>query len=205
MGINAGDVISIRHYSGINPFKSVVLSTNDDILVIKLTKEFAAMNFLEGDPVTFGFEAEDRVHIVGCDVARINARENVAELRIDKIESGAERREHERFPVSLYADIKDPVSRKKFLVAVKDISYYGMLIYSKEQFPTGQNVEIDIYMDKTMMFLKGNILRKIQGQHYMQYGLKVMYDDLGSMNYMKDFLRRLKETQEEFVRRLKNA
>lgn len=201
--IKNGDIISVRHYSGVNPFKSIVVDSDGDTLKIKLTKDFAIMNFLEGDPVVIGVESQGDVKIFGCKIVEINIRDEIIEVNIDKIDSEAEQRRHERFPVSLYADVRIKMDRKKHLAAIKDISYYGMLIFSKSEFSLGDEIELDIYMEKNMIFLKCEVLRKIPGDLYNKYGLRIIYQDVNSMNFIKEYLRRLKEAQEDSIRKMK--
>lgn len=201
--IKPGVIVFVRHYSGLNPFKSIVLDIHDDTIKIRLTKDFAILNFLEGDPVVFGIETEGQVHIIGCNITKIDSKDETVEVAVDKVDSGADQRRYERFPVSLYADARTKLSKKKHLVVIKDISYYGMFIYCKSDFFTGDQIEIDIYMEKKMMFLKGEVVRKIESTHYNKYGLRIIYEDVNAMNYMKEYLRRLKEAQEDSVRNMK--
>lgn len=204
-GIKEGDIISVRHYSGLSPFKSIVMSISEDVVTVKLTKDFAVMNFLEGDPVVLCYEINDEVNVYGCNIEKIHIREDIVELSIDKVDLNAvNQRYHERFPVSLYADICAKDSRKKQLATIKDLSYYGMLIYSKADVQLNEQLEVDIYMEKTIIFLKGNVVRKVQKENFIEYGLGIVYEDGHSLNFMKDYIKRLKEDQEELIRRLKN-
>ncbi len=198
-----GDIVSVRHYSGVSPFRSIVVDSDEDSMKIKLTKDFAIMNFLEGDPVVVGVESKGNVKIFGCKIVEINLKDGIIEVNVDKIESEAEQRRHERFPVSLYADVRVKTNRKKHLAAIKDISFYGMLIFSKSDFSVGDEIELDIYMEKNMLFLKCEILRKVPGEVYNNYGLRIVYEDVNSMNFVKEYLRRLKEAQEEAIRKIK--
>lgn len=204
MNFNSGSIISIRHYSGLSPFKSVVTALNDDVLTVKLTKEFALLNFLEGDPVVFGYEADGQVFVFGSVICGINVKEGILKLKVDKVDSEADRRQTERFPVSLYSDIREKDSKKKHLATIKDISSQGMLIYSKADIPNKQHLEIDIYMDKSMVFLKAAIVRKVERVNYYEYGLVIIYDDANTLNLMTEYLKRLKQEQEEAIRRLRN-
>ncbi|MFZ5990100.1 MAG: PilZ domain-containing protein [Bacillota bacterium] len=202
--VKPGDIISIRHYSGINPFNSIVVDIDGDAIRVKLTKDFAIMNFLEGDPVVFGIETNGQIHMIGCNITKIDSKEEVVEVVIDKVDTGSDQRRHERFPVSLYADIRTKFSKKKHLAAIKDISYYGMLVYSKSDFTLGEQIEIDIYMEKKMVFLKGDIVRKTESPHYTQYGLRIVYEDINTMNFMKEYLKRLKESHEDSVKKIRD-
>lgn len=202
--LKPGDAISISHYSGISPFKSIILGLDSETIDLRLTKDFAVMNFLEGDPVVLGFEDEKDVYIFGCNVQTIKSREAVVVLKVDKIDKGAEKREYERYPVSLYADLRLRDNRKKHIATIKDISYYGMLVYSKADLPVNEQLEVDIYMDKKMVFLRANIVRKVQKAHYMEYGLGIMYEDSNSLNFMKDYIKRLMLEQEQAIRKMRH-
>lgn len=206
-----GDVVSVRHYSGVNPFKCLVIDETEDSLKMKLTKELAIVNFLEGDPAVIGVEKENdefiknNVQIIGCTIKNIYKKDGIVEVCVDKIESEASQRKHERFPVSIYADVRIKRDRKKYLVVIKDISYYGMLVFSKSEFSVGDELDLDIYMEKNMVFLKCEVLRKVVEPVYNRYGLRVIYEDVNSMNFMKEYLRRLKEAQEDSVRNMKES
>lgn len=203
--IKVNDVVSVKHYSGINPFKSIVVGIDGDVVRVKLTKDFTLLNFLEGDPLVFGVESDGEVYMFGSNIVIIDCKEGIVEAVIDKIESGAEQRMYERFPVSLYSDVRTKLSKKKHLAIVKDISFYGMLIYCKSDFAVNEQIDVDIYMEKTMVFIKGEIMRKKQGTNYIEYGLRILYEDTNSMNFIKDYLKRLKEAQEESVRKIKDS
>ncbi len=199
--LKPGVPILVRHYSGLKPIKSVVLDVGIENMSIKLTKEFEISNFLEGDPVVFGYQADEEVYILGSDILNVNAKTGQMLVKVDTVDPEAERREFERFPVSLYADIRKKKSDKKHLATIKDISYYGMMMYSKLNLEVNQRLDIDIYMDKTMLFLMGDVVRKVETSHHFQYGLKLVYPDLRTMNYMKDYIKRLALDQEYYIRK----
>lgn len=192
-------VAALRHYSGLNNFKTLVLGAFEDIVIVKLTKDFAVLNFFEGDPVVLGYEQDGQVYILGCTIHKIRPKDNSVELKIDKVDSSADQRQYERYPVSLYGDIRARYGSKKYLVTIKDISYYGMLVYSKTELQINDLVEVDIYMDKNIVFLKGNIVRKMQTPHHFEYGLTIVYDDKNSINLMKEYIKRLRKEQEDAV------
>lgn len=202
--IKNGDIVSVHHYSGLNPFKSIVIDKSEYSLKIKLTKDFAIMNFLEGDPVVIDMELQDEVEIFGCKISTICVEDATIEVIVDKIDTEAEQRKHERFPVSLYADVRVKMGRKKHLATIKDISYYGMLIFSKSDFFVGDEIDLDIYMEKRIIFLKCEILRKVSNSVYNKYGLRIIYEDVNSMNFVRDYLKRLKEAQKESVRKMRD-
>lgn len=200
-GFKTGDVVFICHYSGLNPFKCIVVEADNDVIVGKLVKEFAAMSFIKGDPAVIGFEKDSEMVIMGCIITGIEIRQNIAEIKIDSLEPGAEQRQWERFPVSLYADVRLDGSRKKELVTIKDISCYGMLIFSEADLPKNVKLDIDIYMEKKIFFLKTNIARKVKNEYYYEYGVGIVYEDSSSLNIMRDYVQRLKKEQEDLIRK----
>lgn len=206
--LNPGNVVSVRHYSGVNPFKSVVVDVTGDYLKLKLTKELSIVNFLEGDPAVIGIEQENddpakiNIQVIGCTITNIFKKEGIIEVYLDQLEEEANQRRHERFPVSIYADVRIKMDRKKHLAIIKDISYYGMLILSKSEFSVGDELDFDIYMENSMAFLKCEVIRKVADPVYNKYGLRVIYEDINSMNFVKEYLRRLKEAQENSMRNI---
>ncbi|MDP4092514.1 MAG: PilZ domain-containing protein [Bacillota bacterium] len=205
MGLKAGDVISVRHYSGLSPFKSIVITADNGCVKVKLTKEFALLNFLIGDPVVFGYESNDLVYIFGCNVVDISIREGIVTLKVDNIDAESNKRKYERFPVSLYADMKLRSSNKKHLATIKDMSCYGMLIYSKADIEVSELLDLAVYMDKSIAFFNTNVIRKSESANYFEYGLGIIHSDSNSLNTMKDYLKVLKNEQEEAVRKLINS
>lgn len=46
-------------------------------------------------------------------------------------------------------------------------------------------------------------MRKVSSSVYNKYGLRIMYEDVNSMNFMKEYLKRLKEDQEDSIKKQK--
>ncbi len=204
MYLQKDDIIAVRHYSGLSPFKSIIMEVDESTVTVKLTKEFALMNFLVGDPVVFGYESGEDIYIYGSIIEEIDVSKNIVKLKIDKVDIEANRRKAERYPVSLYADIKLRESGKKYLATIKDISYYGMLVYTKAELEIGELLDVAIYMEKSMVFFNTNIIRKNIGPSFYEYGLGIIYTDTNSLNLMKEYLKRLQAEHEDAIRKLKN-
>lgn len=205
MNIKIGDVVTIQHYSGLNPFRSIVLETGDGMIKLRLVKEFAIIRFFEGDPLVVGYEKDSRLYIMGCVVENIDPVKNSIEVRVDKVESDAQKRAYERYPVSLYADVRIYGENKKHLATVKDISCYGMQIYSKTEFPDNSELSMDIYLEKNVISIKANIVRKITRSCYFEYGIKIIYDNSAAFGHMNDYITVLKADQEESIVRMRNV
>lgn len=77
MFIKPGDIVSLSHYSKPFQIKSIVLDVtreiSDDVLSIKVTKQFAEANLLEGDPAVLGLERSGQVYLTNCYVNAVIA------------------------------------------------------------------------------------------------------------------------------------
>ncbi|MCX7748776.1 MAG: PilZ domain-containing protein [Clostridia bacterium] len=204
MAINTGEIVSITHYSDSSPFKSIVIQANKDFLWVKITKNFAILNFLEGDPIVLGFEEESQIRICSCTISSINAKQSTIELKLDSIKFDINKRSYERFPVSFYADVKGENTSTRYTATVKNMSYGGLMICSKGEFSVDQSLEIDIYIDKKVMFSKTDVIWKAQNGNNFEYGLKITMMDPSNQQQIKKSLEILKKEQEEFLRELKN-
>lgn len=196
MNLKTNKIVHVLHFSGITPYNSELLEAFDDALTLRLNKQLAILNFTKGDPAVVVIKEDDRSINIGCNVLEVNAREEVLKLKIDDEESGAEQRRHERFAVSLYADVRLESKDKKYIAIVKDISFFGMKIFLKEDFDVGKCLIMDLYMKKKIIFIKCCIIRKSSGDTYNEYGLRIEYDNYDTLNYMKAYLKNLKEDQE---------
>lgn len=197
--IKSGDDITVRHYSSIKSFQSTVVEIQQDKIEIQLAKDFILMGFLIGDPIVLGIEKDQKMHVIGCDINKIKSKEKRLELIVDKTEEEASQRRYQRVPVSLYSDLRSKFENKKCLGLIKDISHYGMLIYSKADFKVAEKIEIDIYMDKRMIFLKAEIMRKISKESYIQYGMRIIYEDVKAMHSMQEYLKEQEQKQIELL------
>ncbi|WP_243467630.1 PilZ domain-containing protein [Acetivibrio straminisolvens] len=214
--MKVGEIASIRHYSGKTWFKSVVLQVEKDLLVVKLVREFAVLNFLENDPVVLGYEENDEVYIASCIVAGIDPDCSYIKLKIEAVRSLKEQREYERFPVSFYAKIRCDDSDKINVATIKNMSFDGLMINTNADFPLKKNIEVIIYptfqevkidndVDKTVISLRSDIVRKEAFAKYFEYGLKITNIDAQNQNLIRLYLQSIKGMQTEFLKDLKNS
>jgi hypothetical protein len=204
MKITAGDLVSIRHYSGTKLFKSLVTESNNDILKVKLIENITLLNCLTGDPIVLGSELDNDVYISSCTILDLEKDQNSILLKIDNYEATANKRLFVRFPVSIYAEARIGESQKKHLAIVKNISYSGMMIYSKTDFPLYQELKFDIHAGVTI-HLKATIIRKVKDTYNYEYGLKIVYTDVHTPNLLKKYLLLLKKEQEDFIKKFKET
>ena len=213
--MKAGEIVSIRHYSAKAWFKSVVLLVDNKFIIVKLTKDFAVLNFLKGDPVVLGFEDNGEIHVAGCSVSSLDPDGSYVKLAVESCKSIKEQRDFERFPVSFYTQIRScDDSDKVYIGTVKNMSCEGMLMISSADlerkkpleitiYPTFQEVKIDDALDKTIIYLRTEIARKIPIGNRYEYALKITNIDAHSQNMLRLYLQNLKSMQIEFLKDLK--
>ncbi|TYQ16076.1 UNVERIFIED_CONTAM: PilZ domain-containing protein [Acetivibrio alkalicellulosi] len=204
MELKVGDLVSIRHFSGTKLFKSLVLELNSDTILVKLIEDITLLNCSIGDPIVLGYELEDEVYISSCTLLQLDKAQNALKIKIDSVESTTNKRLFVRFPVSIYAEAKIGESQKKHLAIVKNISFNGMMIHSKNDFPLYQELKFDIHAGVTIN-IKAIIIRKAKDTHNFEYGLKIIYTDIHTPNLLKKYLILLKKEQEEFIKKFKDT
>ena len=204
MAISVGDVVSVRHYSGARLYKSVVTDKHDDVVTIRLSDDVSSLNFSESDPIVIGYESEKEVHIASCSLFKVDADINCITLRIDNSEVLANKRLSERFPVSFLANMHIGQSNTTHEGFVRNISFSGMLISSKADFPIYQKLKITVHVGKKLD-LQAIVVRKAKDLSNYQYGLKIVYTDINTPNLLKKYLILLKKEQEEFLKKFKNS
>ncbi len=203
VSIKTGEIVSIRHYSGVNSFKSAILGYHEDKVTVKLTRDFSIINFFVGDPVVISLYVKEEVISIGCTISQFQNDKGIVELIIDSVERHPERRQYERYPVSIYADVKKELSRKKYLAIIKDINIYGLCFYSKEEFEVDNQLEISMYVEMNILFLNVVIVRKVKRENYFEYGAKIVYKDASTMNVMEEYLKKVQKIYENDIKKFK--
>jgi hypothetical protein len=201
--LKIGEPILIKHYLYIHPLRSVILDFNENIVSIHLLKEFVNLNFLVDDPVVITYENDKIVSILGGVVETIYATDRKLNIVVDNVTVEAQKRSYERFPISLYADVTQKDKRGRDTVVLKDISEFGLQIFSKADYPLKTELNIDIYMEKKVIFLRTTVVRKEARTNYIEYGLIINFDTPATMSYVKDYIDSLKKEQEKAINLIK--
>ncbi|MFZ5986741.1 MAG: PilZ domain-containing protein, partial [Bacillota bacterium] len=170
---------------------------SDDIVSIKVTKEFAEANFLEGDPAVLGIERNNEIYLTNCYVVTVVAHKGIIKLGINNEEFIVNKRAHERYPVSLYADIKKKDADCEFVSIVKNISFNGIMVCTKKDLFEGELLDARIYFEGSNLSLGAKIMWKIQRSTDYEYGMKITYMDYVSQTVLNRYIEKLKEEQEE--------
>lgn len=204
MEIKAGDIVSVRHFSGTKLFKSLVLESQNEVVQVRLLEDITLLNCSQGDPLVLGSESENEIYVSSCTIMNMNKEQNTIEMKIDSYETTTNKRLFVRFPVSLYAEARIGESQKKHLTIVKNISYSGMMIFSKTDFPLYQELKFEIRAGSGIIInLKATVIRKVKDTYNYEYGLKIVYTDVHTPTLLKKFLVLLKKEQEESIKKFK--
>ncbi|AUG57028.1 PilZ domain-containing protein [Acetivibrio saccincola] len=202
MELKTGALVSIRHFSGTKLFKSLVTESSGDTVCVKLVEDIALLNCSIGDPIVLGHEQKDEIYISSCTLLGMDKSKNTLKVKIDSFEKTTNKRLFVRFPVSIYAEATIGQSKTKNLAMVKNISFNGMMVHSKHEFPLYQELNFDLHVGITIK-LKAVVIRKTKDTHNYEYGLKIIYTDVHTPNLLKKYLLLLKKEQEEFLKKFK--
>lgn len=202
MKLKPGDIVSLAHYSKSTPFQSLVLDVLENEVWLNLPKKFPAYDLFEDDPAVLGFQTGLDIYAAECSIRSINAKDGNVVLKIENTEHIKEKRIYERFPVSLYADMRAKNGTKK-AAYVRNISLNGLSIVSKSELSEGDEVVCDTYIDNRVLELPGTVMWKAKSSKNFQYGIKTMFQDYNTRNSLKLYLNILKDEQEKAVMHLK--
>lgn len=205
MNFKTGEVVYISHYSRNQASETVILEAPENYLKIKLTKDFAAFDMLKGDPVIIGYGYDGEACICECFIIEVNPGGSNITLEIKDCIPLSDKRLSENYPVSIYSDIKIKDSKKRYAAIVKNMNLTGMNVYLKQEMGEGEEIEIDVYLDKRVVSLRAAIIWKAPACGYTEYGLKIIYSDFNDKNHMKLYLQLLKEDQCKAISNLRNG
>ncbi len=190
--LEVGSVITIRHYSMTSVFKSIILDVSTYSIEVKLPKECMNAVFLPGDPLVVAYETGNSAEIKGGRIIDFNRQNELLAFSEDTYDEGMRMRSYNRFPVSLYADyrvIEGYVNNKNFAL-VKDISEYGLMVYSNNNHFKGTKMNMDIYLTRDVLTLTAEIARKVEHDGYYEYGLKIKHEGPYVFNHIKNFVKK---------------
>ncbi|WP_010248451.1 PilZ domain-containing protein [Acetivibrio cellulolyticus] len=203
MELKPGDIVSVAHYSEDTSFQSIVLDVVENEVLLNLPKKFSIYNLFENDPVVLGFRAGLEIYAAECSIRIINVKDSSIALKVDNIEFVKEKRIFERFPVSLYADIRTHEDGNRKIACISNISLDGLAMVSRNEFFEEDTIDFDIYIDKRILRLSGSVIWKEKISGNFQYGIKIIYQDFNTKNSLKLYMNILKNEQEKAIMLLK--
>ena len=175
----------LRHYSKLKPINCTVLSGDvKKLFTVRFGEnESREADFLKGDPVLIGLLSQhENLDINGGSVVAAMPKENSYIICSNEVEPFIrEKREFDRYPTSLLADIKIVGSSKREAACIKDISYAGMCIYSTGDFEIDSTIDINLYFSSNVITFEAVVLRKTKYFGRNEYGLQILHRDKNAM------------------------
>ncbi|MEN8908075.1 MAG: PilZ domain-containing protein [Clostridiales bacterium] len=205
MKLKMGDIVSIKHYSGFEFFNSIILDSDNEIIVIKTTESFSNLNIFVDDPIVLGFSYKRDVYICECIIQKINVAKSLSEIKIISEKKVTDSRLHERFPVSLFAEINDSDSGKYNTILIRNISASGLMVVSKDNFNIDSIIDLSIFIENNIIKVMGLIVRKSKRSYSYEYGVKLIFKDISSKTLIEKYIIYLKKEQYQVISNLKNG
>jgi hypothetical protein len=192
-------VVSLRHHSLPSPVLCVLDYQSDVVMSVHIPKEIKIYNFVVDDPVIIIFELSEKFYTANCSVGSIDSKSHGLNLIVNELDSTNNKRRHERYPVSLYADIRGENDKKRSLASVKNISLTGFMIYSPSKYLLSTLLDIDVYMDRDVFTVKGRIVRRVERKDIFEYGIKLEYYKTGVKILIQDYILKLEEENVQII------
>jgi len=203
----AGTSAYLFHYSKNYPYRCKIENEDENGSVGISVSKVDLINFAQIDPVVLCCFDKDDLKIHSCYIENIEAKMSFLELKVEILDSNEwnEKRNFERYSVSLYADLRASTIPKRGIALIKNISYSGMLIYTKSVLPDKEEFDIDLYADKKVIFLKARAMRSEKNVNYNEYGLQIVYSNYGAIEGMKQYVESLKVFHKKVIQDFENA
>jgi hypothetical protein len=194
----------LRHYSRTKPINCDIVSGDvNNFFTAKIKDPIDLDNeIVKGDPVIFGIKVDDDIKITGGSIIAFTDETKNITISPDKSFAVVERRQYERFPVSLYGYIKQfETNDRKCCAYIKDISYNGFRIYSEAELNPGENIELDINFEHSVFSVNGVVLRKTTCYGRNEYGIQMIFTNKNSIYTIKENIDRLLFSEKEIIMR----
>lgn len=197
----------LRHYSKLKPINCTVISGDiSKLFTVKFDdNEVREADFIKGDPVLIGvLLGTDNFQITGGSVIAATPNENsyiICSQEAEALSSDKERREFDRYPISLLADIKLLSSTMREAACIKDISYSGMCIYSTGDFEEEDVIDINIYFSNKVLTFEAVIKRKTKCFGRNEYGVQIVHRDKNAMYAAQNLVATIVQNEKELMYR----
>lgn len=202
MNFNTGEIITLRHFSGKYLHKSVIVTSDDDMVSIKPAKEYIIFNYFENDPIVLGYRQNNEIYIGEGTILGLNYRSSVVDIKVNSLQLTEEKRENERFPTSLCAHITCLNDRN--IAYVRNIGNSGISVCSRTVYEEGQEIELEMSLKEYWLSVKAEVIWKQRGINDYEYGIKMTGIDYKKREILNEYLESLKTEQENVTRKIKD-
>jgi YgiT-type zinc finger domain-containing protein len=172
--IEEDTIVLVYHHSSSKPLKGTILKKQDKTCSLVLSKDFAILNFSEGDPIVIRFSYNHMGYNIGGEVQHIDKNAHCIDFSVNEICYFREKRRSNRIPVSIFSEFSELNSDKKYEGIIKDISQHDLLICTKNKFGQGCPVEIYIHTSLKIITLIGAIVQENISTYNNEYGVEIV-------------------------------
>lgn len=197
----------LKHFNKLKPINCTIISGDiNKLFTVKLDdNESGGAEIIKGDPILIGILKDDEnLQISGGSVIGATPKDDkfiIYSNEVVNIPKEIDKREYDRYPVSLLGDIKSIDTNKRETACIKDISYSGMCIYSTGDFNINDIVEVTIYLSNNVSRYDGTVVRKAINFGRNEYGIQIIHRDKNSMDSTKTQLFSLMQSEKEVMYR----
>jgi hypothetical protein len=197
----------LRHYNKLKPINCTVVSgdTNKLFTVKFDDNEGSETEIIKGDPILIGIlRGEEDLQVNGGCVVGATPQEDkyiIASNEVIQIPSNLDKREFERYPTSILADIKSIETNIRESACIKDISFSGMCIYSTGEYNIDDPVEVTLYLSNNVAKYDGSVVRKSRTYGRNEYGIQILHRDKNAMYSTQNQLANLMQNERELMYR----
>lgn len=202
MNRKESDILALRHYSRLKPINCNIVSGNIDSFFTLKINDPIDVDIRKGDPVTFGvLENSSNAKITGGYI--ISASGNNVVISSDSNKFEIERRKNERYPVSIYGNIKfGPKKQNTNTIWLKDISCDGLRILTDASLGINEGIEIDLFYLNNLLNLECKVVRTASPYDRNEYGLKILFRDQNAIYSLKEYLDILIKNEKRIIENL---
>lgn len=170
-----GIMISTKHGTDGNWILNSITDVDQEnnLIEVLLNKEYLVSTVLKGDSIDIKVSFSDALYIAQGSVEDvvIEFPQRIS-LHVKSVRKIENRREETRFDANLSSLIKGTEVESADFSIITNISKSGIGIVSKDNFPIGVNIFIDIFIDEnTILKLKGVSVRKKARGNNIEYGV----------------------------------
>lgn len=173
--IKLGSGVDIKHFKMFEYINAEVLEKNEDTIKMEAKDNVQETLFFPGDHVVINYSNTNELYVMDGSIDYVySIAPLIINVRVNKVEKLKDLRKHERFYVSLMANIRICGSVKPAFAVVKNMSSGGIKVNCSEQLTTEDVLEVEVILDRTnKLVFSGAVVRKNKLGDYFEYGIEI--------------------------------
>ncbi|HHV29675.1 PilZ domain-containing protein [Acetivibrio mesophilus] len=173
--IKLGSGVDIKHFKMFEYINAEVIEKNDDTIKVEAKDSVKETLFFPGDHLVINYSNTNELYVMDGSIDHVyNIDPLIINVRINKAEKLKDLRKHERFYVSLMANIRVCGSSKLVFAVVKNMSSGGIKINCNDQLTMEDVLEVEVILDRTnKLVFSGAVVRKNKLGDYYEYGVEI--------------------------------